>query len=100
VKGGGAWVRSNLDVNAQNALFTDFGILAGTRHVSVSQFGFLVGGGLEYALTPNWSAKAEYNFVGLGSHSETLAALPFQPAPVISQKLDLHLAKVGMNYKF
>jgi outer membrane immunogenic protein len=71
--------------------------------------GVVAGAGGEYAIAPNWSVKAEYDYVkmfqqavmlvgpvagGLFGAGGTLAA----PINKISQ--DLHLVKFGVNYHF
>lgn len=57
--------------------------------------GWTAGGGLEYALTPNWSVKAEYLFANLSGNFPTG---PF----FTSQKESVgdHIVRVGVNYRF
>jgi outer membrane immunogenic protein len=43
--------------------------------LSVTKWGWTAGGGLEYALSRNWSVKAEYLYVDLGASCWPLAAL-------------------------
>ena len=49
---------------------------AGSRpyvgQANTSRSGWTVGGGLEYAFLPNWSAFVEYNYINLGSRNEQL----------------------------
>jgi outer membrane immunogenic protein len=62
-------------------------------------WGWTVGGGVEMRLTPDWSAKVEYLYVGLQDKSY------FNPAPnaafASNQRvtLDDHIVRVGVNYK-
>jgi outer membrane immunogenic protein len=67
-----------------------------------TRWGWMVGFGLEYALTQNWSIKAEYDHLDLGSRTETLLAQPSCGCLVfqydIKQRMDL--VKVGFNYRF
>ena len=62
-------------------------------------WGWTVGGGVEMRLTPDWSAKVEYLYVGLQDKSY------FNPAPSplfpSNQRvsLDDHIVRVGVNYK-
>lgn len=62
-------------------------------------FGLLLGAGVEYALTDNWTIKGEYNF----SHYK-FDANRFQPINGIrylgDADVDLHTFKVGISYKF
>jgi outer membrane immunogenic protein len=64
--------------------------------------GWMVGGGLEFALGANWSAKAEYNFMDFGNKSVLLSPVAptvFVPLPFdIDQQI--HVAKFGINYRF
>lgn len=50
------------------------------------------GGGIEVGLTPNWSAKAEYLFVGLSDKTYVLSG--------ITSGMDSHLLRFGVNYRF
>jgi len=101
VKGGGAWEHSNLDLNADTAFLTSSTFFPGEVKVSANQFGWVVGTGLEYAINGRWSATAEYNFMSFGSHDVTFSNLAFLTSnPVVSVREDLHVAKVGVNYKF
>jgi outer membrane immunogenic protein len=70
--------------------------------------GYTLGGGVEYAITPNWSIKAEYLFVDLGRNKNFnafafAAANPFAGfgngfnSPFRSQA---HIARLGVNYHF
>jgi outer membrane immunogenic protein len=59
-----------------------------------------VGAGVEKALGRNWTVKAEYLFVDLGSHSVS-AANPtgFGPATYTgSYTVRENIARVGVNY--
>jgi outer membrane immunogenic protein len=62
-------------------------------------WGWTVGGGVEMKLTPDWSAKVEYLYVGLQDKSY------FNPAPspafASNQRvsLDDHVVRFGVNYK-
>ncbi len=79
VKGGAAWA----DV--------DYSI--GGVKLGDTRTGWTVGGGLEYGLTPNWSAKLEYNFLDFGS--DNIAA------PIgVKADTQAHLFKAGLNYRF
>lgn len=86
VKGGAAWAREHFFV-------TDTGVLAFDDHQT--RTGWLVGGGIEYSLGANWSAKLEYNYIDFGDKTVFAATT----APVrIDQAL--HTLKFGINYRF
>ncbi|WP_051356968.1 outer membrane protein [Azorhizobium doebereinerae] len=58
--------------------------------------GWTVGGGLEYALTNNWTFKTEYLYVDLGD-SDYGSALT---GSTVSVDNKFHTVKAGINYKF
>jgi outer membrane immunogenic protein len=66
-----------------------------------------VGFGTEYALGNNWSVKAEYNYIHLGTRAIGVNGTVVNLAGVVTPVADnvqieqaLHLAKVGVNYRF
>jgi hypothetical protein len=58
----------------------------------------LLGGGIEYALAPNWSAKVEYLYVDLGSFNCGLNC----GAGLFTDNVSFHtnILRAGVNYKF
>ena len=54
--------------------------------------GWVVGGGLEYKITPVWSVKAEYQYIDLGSND--LTGFKGQKDD------DYHTIRGGVNYHF
>lgn len=94
-KGGAAFTRDKYDAN--NGLA---GALAGSASGSFDRTGWLAGAGIEWMFVPNWSVKAEYDYMGFGSITEqptTTGNLMATPAAV---KLDIQTATVGVNYHF
>ena len=70
---------------------------------SSSHVGWTIGGGVEYALTNNWTIKGEYLYADLGSHSfENAAATQFFGNTVITGKINYNASifRAGVNYKF
>jgi outer membrane immunogenic protein len=68
-----------------------------------TQVGWTIGGGIEHAFAPNWSAKIEYNYVDLGTTSEDFNATVVPPSSLsIRQAIErkLQIVKVGANYRF
>lgn len=66
--------------------------------------GWTVGGGLEYALGQNWSLKGEYLYARF---EQTITAVSVSPTAGTQPNsytakfgTDLHVARVGLNYKF
>lgn len=72
----------------------------GSNTETYSRSGYALGAGAEYALTQNWSMKAEYLYVGLSNHSYFLT----NPAPTYALSRNVpyneNLVRVGVNYKF
>jgi outer membrane immunogenic protein len=88
--GGVAWAHNNATVDIT------VGPLATRIFDDRNHTGWTVGGGIEYAITNSWSAKAEYLYMDLGSKNYTFV----QGLPPVSIGLRTHTAKIGLNYKF
>jgi outer membrane immunogenic protein len=95
-KGGGAWVGSN------NLTLLD--VPTGTTvsfNNSNTNTGWVAGGGVEWAFTQNWTAKAEYDYVGLNSYSLTVPAGLALAGDVFSTgNRNVQMFTVGINYLF
>lgn len=98
-KGGAAFAHFNYQMTQTDfaAFSVDF---KGSRDVT----GFVVGAGLEYALLPNLSLKAEYNYFDFGTNGYTLnctsspgCATPFFPATV---RQNMQTVMLGVNWRF
>jgi outer membrane immunogenic protein len=104
VTGGLAYghVNSNTAVNFTAAGDTYVGSFSDTR------VGWTVGGGAEWAFSPNWSAKLEYLYVDLGTASYAdVCVTPavcavFAQAPTYQTDLRIHenIVRFGINYRF
>jgi outer membrane immunogenic protein len=59
-----------------------------------------VGAGIEYAFSGPWSAKLEYDYVGLGTRNLTFVSVapPFKFTEDVRQ--NLQEVKFGINYRF
>jgi outer membrane immunogenic protein len=84
-------------------------VFANASHVgssSVTRFGLAVGGGLEYAFSGNWSAKAEYLYLDFGSWSYASPLVApagsvgagYTWSTTVSQRE--HIVRLGINYRF
>jgi outer membrane immunogenic protein len=62
------------------------------------QMGWFLGAGLEQAFSEHWSGRVEYNYVAL-SNEVKLWGNPANPA-VFDIDQDIHVIKVGLNYRF
>jgi outer membrane immunogenic protein len=101
VKGGiaAAETRDNFSmtqVAPPPGIFIDFPTKTNT------QVGWTIGGGIEHAFAPNWSAKIEYNYIDLGTSSENFSVLVPPASITIRQDIEhkLQIVKVGANYRF
>jgi len=76
------------------------GAAASSMINSTTKSGWTWGTGVEAALGGNWTAKAEYLYVDLGtaSASNAIAAVPFTAA--FSTKYQEQLFRGGINYRF
>jgi len=68
-------------------------------HGADTRAGWTVGAGAEYALPNNWSVKAEYNYIDLGTRTIT-ATSPAAPPIAADSKASEHIVKFGANYRF
>jgi len=95
-KGGGGWVGANnftiTNVNGSSISFSN----------SNSNTGWLAGAGIEWAFAPNWTAKLEYDFLGLNNQSFTVPAgsLVIPGDVITTTSRDIQMLTVGVNYLF
>lgn len=61
--------------------------------------GWAAGAGIEVALNPRWSIKAEYLYMDLGS-ATTNWAVPGLPTLTDNTKLNMNVVRTGVNYRF
>lgn len=122
-KAGAAWMRSDTAINQNNAVnsldrgfldngitFTDVPDQAGPINASISAWGATVGAGVEYALSSSWSLKMEYDYLrfggmGMGAPPTSTVTIdggvtnnPSAGTSSITQ--NIHLVKIGLNYRF
>ena len=74
---------------------------------STTRTGWTVGGGLEYALTNNWTVRGEYLYADFGTFNNYLTQLSLAFVAGGSgftvlhpEKLRENIARAGLNYKF
>ncbi len=60
--------------------------------------GFSAGGGIEYRLTPQWSAKAEYQYIDLGSQSLHGIASDNVTDTTTVVETGINTVRLGVNY--
>jgi outer membrane immunogenic protein len=88
-KGGGGWV-------AYNASIADLtnGLSASTSN---TQSGWMAGGGIEWAFAPNWTARVDYQYIGLNSFS---VAPVFLADRFVVNNANVQTVTFGINYLF
>lgn len=97
VKGGAAWAH---DVyRAFNANTADETLIASA---SGARWGWMIGAGLEYGLTPNWSAKVAFDYLDFGTERIALVSIPGAAPPTrdFDVRQSISVVKVGLNYRF
>ena len=88
--GGFAWGHTHININdpgGGNVVSTPGGY----------QIGWTAGLGLEVAVSGNWTAKAEYDYVDLSSRTYDLSGFGLADVSVDPR---FHLFKIGLNYQF
>jgi outer membrane immunogenic protein len=70
--------------------------VAGINVATNTNTGWTVGAGVEYAITNNWSAKAEYLYVDLGNFNCGIAC----GANPDNVSFRSHIARGGINFRF
>lgn len=102
-KAGLAWRHGEIDVTPNGGIGRP-----GTEESGV-QWGWTVGAGIERAIAPRWTVKAEYGFLAFDDEGFAAPASLFQPAPPLGAfdpvagartdiSTDIHQFKLGMNY--
>jgi outer membrane autotransporter protein len=100
VKGGVAWMDGSISATCNVPNGVPVFCNAQTQTLSESRVGGTVGAGVEFGLTANWSAKAEYDYLDFGTATLTfpsaggVAAFPVQVREAINE------VKIGVNYRF
>jgi len=98
-----SWLIYGTGGYAYARLETDATASAGAASVSVTReetrSGWTVGGGVELAVTRNWSARMEYLYVDLGRKDATLT-VPGLPAIGEDSRVTQNVVRLGANYRF
>jgi outer membrane immunogenic protein len=112
-KGGVAWASESYSFSGQDATTactvfsagacTTFGPTISTPfnfNASETRRGWTAGFGVEWAVTVNWSAKLEYDYVNFGSRNVAFTGAAFGAATNINVNQNVHEMKFGVNYLF
>jgi outer membrane immunogenic protein len=75
---------------------TPFGYDSFTR----SRTGWTAGGGIEYAITNNWSIRAEYRFSDFGHFNDNLFNSFAAPGTFMNHRYTENRVQAGFSYKF
>jgi outer membrane immunogenic protein len=82
---------------AAGELKSSFTVPAGATSTTVTYGTWTAGGGLEYGITENLSARLEYLYLDTGNvNTGTIGP----PATAITSRLQNNLVRVGLNYRF
>jgi outer membrane immunogenic protein len=79
------------------------GVLGPTERISKTRSGWTVGAGLEYAVTNNWSVRAEYRYSDFGHYTDfPFAAFvtPVGDSLTVQHHLTENQVQAGFSYKF
>jgi outer membrane immunogenic protein len=98
VTGGYAWGEVGYNAYYQNNGLT---YLAPVSFKS-TESGYVVGGGIEQAITNNWILRGEYLFYRLSGASSRFNSVAFPAFPINFSwsETDIHVVRAGVSYKF
>jgi outer membrane immunogenic protein len=86
-KGGGGWVQASATINTPFATFGE----------SRTASGWMAGGGIEWAFAPSWTARIDYQYIGL----ENMTVPPrFLVDTFTTRNANVQTLTVGVNYLF
>ena len=91
-KAGGAWIHN---IRKMDSTFYD----DAWSTPDATRWGWIVGAGVETALSPSVTAKIEYNYADFGTQAHTFTD-QFGDLTGVSIKQNAHLVKLGLNQKF
>ena len=86
--GGFAWGHTHININDDPTTIAS--------RVGDYQTGWTAGAGIEFAVSGNWSAKVEYEYVDLSRRMYDLSDFGL---PAVNVDPRIHLVKFGMNYR-
>jgi outer membrane immunogenic protein len=83
------------------ASFTPLGVaVTGLASSSTTHAGWTIGGGIEGHLGGNWTAKAEYLYMDLGTFGTTVSLPAAFVGAVVDSRVTDNIFRVGINYHF
>ena len=113
-KVGGAWTDEKFQATCNFGVFNlsgqpyhctnPAGVFSNGLSATANRTGWVLGWGSEYALTSNWSAKSEADYISFGDRNVTAtdasgAGVGTVPSTL---KIGMHIweEKIGVNYRF
>jgi outer membrane immunogenic protein len=99
--GGVAWAK--IDYAANDVCTSCASNDATSAARSSTQAGYAVGGGLEWAMTNNWSLRGEYLFYRFNGGPSVVAqntSNPGFPSGYTWSSTNVSVARLGLSYKF
>ena len=109
-KAGAAWSTGSFDVATGDMHGGEQGNPFAIKTAGLSQWGWTLGAGAEYALSSNWSVRSEYDYIRFGDADVTLLPTAYLsstgvvtgtvPARQGQVSQDAHAIKLGLNYRF
>jgi high affinity Mn2+ porin len=88
VTGGMAWGRTHVDLNDDNG-----NVLSSKAHTHA---GWTAGAGVEFAISGDWTAKLEYDYIDLAQRTYALGDAGL---PNVNVDPNIHTVKLGLNYR-
>jgi outer membrane immunogenic protein len=99
--GGAAWAKTSGDLTV---VYEPPGFVAATGSADEHHFGWAAGAGAEYMLASNWTLRAEWLHIDLGSEDYHLKGLTTAGAQHVTDSfpadLEFDVFRLGLNYKF
>jgi outer membrane immunogenic protein len=100
VTGGASWLDQEVNASCAGTFPVGWCALPNAQSASNTHFGWTIGGGVEWMLTPNWLLRAEYRYSQY--EEETYTFFTNNPADSFTFTVDAvtHTGFVGIAYKF
>ncbi len=78
----------------------NFSTLGAGASASQTKLGWTVGGGAEWVVTPDISAKVEYQYLDLGKQNGAALSGSSAPADSFASRFTANIIRFGLNFKF
>lgn len=94
-RGGRAWTNTTYSLNANTSALS-----LGAEDTQANVWGWTLGIGVENAITENWIATFEYDFIEVPDETVSFPNVSTVNTQTINVHQSLNLAKIGLKYKF